>query len=343
MDTVVFDGVTYVKASVAARDFRYTADYLGQLCRGKKIDARLVGRTWFVNPESIKEHKRNRHQKTTVPTSPENSFPERGDLTKEIKTSRKSIPAPVKNKTVKQITNTATESEQSRTRKLMVWYESDQETLIPCLTKKVQPSKIVRIEPVGAKKVHVSGHKKTTASFVPSTLPEVALSGKLTVTSFPDKSTELAFSDDENSLNTPKNKAISPTRDSQRTPVSEQSPEVKEQTVSSKKTGQRNGTAQKKAKKLRPANVGSGRQMSTDSAQSVQSTSFTPTSVKFPTTASPVSFFVRVSPLIATIMALGCVLLLFSASSKLVASDSLYQSQVILQAANLLEIFDLEY
>lgn len=37
MDKVTFDKVEYVKATVAAKSFRYSSDYIGQLCRAKKL------------------------------------------------------------------------------------------------------------------------------------------------------------------------------------------------------------------------------------------------------------------------------------------------------------------
>jgi len=57
METLVLDGKTYVKASKAALDLGYTADYVGQLCRGGSVDAHLVGRTWYVNPNQLGEHR----------------------------------------------------------------------------------------------------------------------------------------------------------------------------------------------------------------------------------------------------------------------------------------------
>ena len=38
--------------------FGYTQDYIGQLCRGEKIDARRIGRTWYVCEKSILEHRK---------------------------------------------------------------------------------------------------------------------------------------------------------------------------------------------------------------------------------------------------------------------------------------------
>lgn len=69
MNTVVVDGKEYVKAKDLAKDLGYTTDYVGQLCRAEKVDAQLVGRSWYVNEESLREHKQSRYrsnQKETV-------------------------------------------------------------------------------------------------------------------------------------------------------------------------------------------------------------------------------------------------------------------------------------
>tara|TARA_B100000745_G_scaffold291306_1_gene230962 strand:- start:581 stop:1630 length:1050 start_codon:yes stop_codon:yes gene_type:complete len=62
MNSVNVDGKNYVKAKDLARDLGYTADYVGQLCRAGKVDAQLVGRSWYVNEESLQEHKRGRYR-----------------------------------------------------------------------------------------------------------------------------------------------------------------------------------------------------------------------------------------------------------------------------------------
>lgn len=64
MDVLKVGQKEYVKASVIARDLGYTSDYVGQLCRGGKIDAKLVGRTWYVDKDSIDDHKSNRYRST---------------------------------------------------------------------------------------------------------------------------------------------------------------------------------------------------------------------------------------------------------------------------------------
>ncbi len=40
----------------------YTSDYIGQLCRAKKIDAKVVGRGWYVSEKDLVEHKNSHHQ-----------------------------------------------------------------------------------------------------------------------------------------------------------------------------------------------------------------------------------------------------------------------------------------
>lgn len=63
METLSIEGKEFVKASIIAREFKYTPDYVGQLCRGGKVDAQLVGRTWYVSRESLLDHKDSRYNK----------------------------------------------------------------------------------------------------------------------------------------------------------------------------------------------------------------------------------------------------------------------------------------
>lgn len=57
MEVLTLNGQKYVKASKAARDLGYASDYVGQLCRKGSVDAHLVGRTWYVNPETLGAHR----------------------------------------------------------------------------------------------------------------------------------------------------------------------------------------------------------------------------------------------------------------------------------------------
>ena len=68
MEVLNVNGKSYVKASVLARQLGYTSDYIGQLCRGNKVDAKLVGRSWYVEKKSIESHKSTRYRSTQVKT-----------------------------------------------------------------------------------------------------------------------------------------------------------------------------------------------------------------------------------------------------------------------------------
>jgi hypothetical protein len=57
METLTLNGKRYVKASKAAKDYGYASDYVGQLCRTGAVDAHLVGRTWYVNPDMLSVHR----------------------------------------------------------------------------------------------------------------------------------------------------------------------------------------------------------------------------------------------------------------------------------------------
>lgn len=57
MDELTLDGQIYISSKRAAKITGYAKDYVGQLCREGRITARLVGRSWYVLEDSIKEHR----------------------------------------------------------------------------------------------------------------------------------------------------------------------------------------------------------------------------------------------------------------------------------------------
>ncbi len=63
MEILSIDGKSFVKASRLAKEFGYTSDYIGQLCRADKVDAQLVGRSWYVDRESLQSHKDGKYKK----------------------------------------------------------------------------------------------------------------------------------------------------------------------------------------------------------------------------------------------------------------------------------------
>ena len=57
---LLIDGKEYISAIRASKKIGYASDYIGQLCRSKKISGRLIGKTWYVEFPSLLEHKKNR-------------------------------------------------------------------------------------------------------------------------------------------------------------------------------------------------------------------------------------------------------------------------------------------
>ncbi|PIR82430.1 hypothetical protein COU20_02225 [Candidatus Kaiserbacteria bacterium CG10_big_fil_rev_8_21_14_0_10_59_10] len=55
-DTVVFEGAEYISSRRAAQLTGYAQDYIGQLARAGKIDARRIGGLWYVGKDSIEKH-----------------------------------------------------------------------------------------------------------------------------------------------------------------------------------------------------------------------------------------------------------------------------------------------
>lgn len=57
LNEITIDGKQYVSVKRAAVLAEYTTDYVGQLCRGGKLEAVRMGRNWYVNEASLIEHK----------------------------------------------------------------------------------------------------------------------------------------------------------------------------------------------------------------------------------------------------------------------------------------------
>ena len=57
-DTFTYDEKEYISTARAADITGYTQDYVGQLARGDEVDAKKVGRRWFVAKQSLLRHKK---------------------------------------------------------------------------------------------------------------------------------------------------------------------------------------------------------------------------------------------------------------------------------------------
>ncbi|MDQ2933010.1 MAG: hypothetical protein M3Q80_01360 [bacterium] len=56
-DHIILQGKSYISAKRASTISDYTSDYVGQLCRAKKLDCVRIGHAWFVHDESLLSHK----------------------------------------------------------------------------------------------------------------------------------------------------------------------------------------------------------------------------------------------------------------------------------------------
>ena len=53
MDELEISGRRYISSRRAAKENRYHMDYIGQLIRAGRIVGSKVGRTWYVDEESL--------------------------------------------------------------------------------------------------------------------------------------------------------------------------------------------------------------------------------------------------------------------------------------------------
>jgi len=74
MDEIDFGGEKYIASKKAAKMVSYTNDYVGQLCREGRVKCRRIGREWYVNENSLLEHKKNNQsKKKKSSTTPQNN------------------------------------------------------------------------------------------------------------------------------------------------------------------------------------------------------------------------------------------------------------------------------
>jgi hypothetical protein len=57
MNELTLDGKIYVSSKRAAEMTGYAKDYVGQLCREGRVEARLVGRNWYILKSAIEKHR----------------------------------------------------------------------------------------------------------------------------------------------------------------------------------------------------------------------------------------------------------------------------------------------
>ena len=216
--TVVLDGKSYTKASEVAAQFGYTADYIGQLCRSKKVDARLVGRTWFVHVPSVEAHRDQRYayQKT------QSQVTEKGAIYNDLRdtvsagtsvdmTSKKYVkrvvPAPLSHRPFRPQSAPAETFFNPRPK-----YESDEYVLNPKIAKEPRIT-LLKVGIADAEQLIIQSTKRTETMLRPEPLPEVVLKGALSVQDIknedvtPTETLEPVISDSEIIRDNQENKA----------------------------------------------------------------------------------------------------------------------------------------
>lgn len=145
MERISVNGEEYVKASSIARELGYTSDYVGQLCRAGKVDAERVGRNWFVNEQSIRDHKKDRYRSTVA---------------KSRQAIQKSFQKPAEDTTPRTLRENS-HFYQKAVQNQDVQYEPDSHDLIPSPGKKEQQAVS---EPEQAKASQTTEEEKKEAS-----------------------------------------------------------------------------------------------------------------------------------------------------------------------------------
>lgn len=203
MDSITHNGEVYLKASILAKRFRYTTDYIGQLCRQNKVAAELVGRAWYVSEASLKKHQidrkgdtrsaeilsKNKHEIEAVP----------------VARTQVAVHAVVSKKTHRQFFGAGlVGGAQTHWHNRTAAYSDDSQALLPAVKTKslsvseipaprdsvFAPESVITAQKIKIK--DVSEYPKGSLSF--TDVPEVALSGDLSITSL---DTESDFSETE--------------------------------------------------------------------------------------------------------------------------------------------------
>jgi len=168
MDVVTFDGQSYVKATLLAKRYRYSTDYLGQLARAKKIDARVVGRAWYINEDTLLEHKRGKYKTHSDEISSKKAS--------NNYVSRVAVEPYLKTKTARLVLGV--DGNKNNTQ---ISYQEDSASLMPKVAKTSQTAKRLAVAIADAETVKITSESKKATSFAPEPLPEVFLKGALEI------------------------------------------------------------------------------------------------------------------------------------------------------------------
>ena len=186
METILDNGVTYVKATALAKKYRYTTDYIGQLCRSGKVDAKLIGRAWFVSEASLTNHKSDRYStaRSAEITINKSLVSDRESHPVALRREVRPVLSKSAHRSILQIAEPKTYNFESRGAARISTYHPDDEFLEPkVFNPKVKPVAHYEkpVEEDKPKKINVSLGEKASRKLAFEELPEVALRGDLNI------------------------------------------------------------------------------------------------------------------------------------------------------------------
>lgn len=190
MDVLTVGGKSYVKASVLARELGYTADYIGQLCRGEKVDAQLVGRSWYVERDSIQGHKSTRYRSNHVKTHKA--------LESHLLVQNHERPhAVLIHRSVQSVTPVASVVPQTNARfyihnslKPSPRYSSDETDLLPSMLEDKKKTGQLQVDLADAHTVSVVSKSDAYDFEIPS-LPHIKFKGALSLSEYDDREAQV--------------------------------------------------------------------------------------------------------------------------------------------------------
>ena len=93
MDELLIDDKKYLSTKRAAKVTGYAKDYVGQLCREGRVQARLVGRSWYVLETAIREHRFGSTEPSIPAVSVPRSVPEEAPVVRTPQSEKPTLQA----------------------------------------------------------------------------------------------------------------------------------------------------------------------------------------------------------------------------------------------------------
>lgn len=185
METIVDNGKTFVKATTLAKKYHYTTDYIGQLCRKDKVDAQLIGRAWFVNEDSLINHKADRYTATRSSEIIINKsvFSERDNLPVIARLEVRPVLSKATHRSFSQNQTPVTYNFKAHGVQRVSTYLADDSDLKPAPLQVVANSAIVPNQPEKPAKIRVILDENASRRLAFEELPAVLLRGNLHINS----------------------------------------------------------------------------------------------------------------------------------------------------------------